>query len=60
MNAPAATQAPSTPPCTCEPRRAPSRPRERWVFEHRTTAFGHVYLVWRLEGTKRRWVVMVG
>lgn len=53
------TPTPSTPPCPCGARRTPSRPRERWVFEHRTTAWGHVYLVWRLEGTKRRWVVMV-
>lgn len=48
MTASAPLAPPTTPPCTCEPRTASHRPRERWRYVGRETHYGHVYDVWVL------------
>lgn len=46
-------EAPTTPPCACQPRTATPSPRERWRYLGRETHYGHVYDVWVLVGHPR-------
>lgn len=53
MTPSATLEAPTTPPCTCEARRSPHSPRERWRYVGRETHYGHRYDVWVLVGYPR-------